>query len=1033
MNRPQLSSVGLLLVALIAATILAPASAHAAPPVQEDRQAQADALLAEGLELYNAGKYQAALEKWQAALAIYREIGDRAGEGATVSVIGPVYYELYQYQEALKVYQEALAISRELGNRAGEGLILNDIGLIYENLGQYQEALKYFEESLTIGRELGDRRSEGDTLNNIGLVYENLGQYQGALKVYQEALAIRHGIGDRAGEGITLNNIGLVYWNLGQYQEALKYFEGSLAIKRELDDRAGEGDTLNNIGIIYRNLGRYQEALKVYQEALAIFHELGNQREEGISLNNIGEVHRNLGQYQEALNYYQEALAIRRDLGDRLGEGISLNNTGLVYYNLGQYQEALKYFEQSLAVNHELGSRKVEGANLNNIGLVYWNLDQYQEALKYFEEALAIGRDIGDRMREGYTLGNIGLVYWNLGQYQEALKYFEEALAIFGDIGDREGQATTLDNIGQVYYDTGEKEKSLEYYLEALTLFEEMRGEITVEELKTTYAETYTGLYERTVTLLMESNRSREAFHYGERARARTLLDQLGNARIDPRQTDDPALIEQEEALRLAIGALEKALREEWSKPQIERSDEKIKNLSAQLEEKRAGYAKLLETLKLKNPEYASLVAVDPLTLEGIQKLLSDATLVEYFVTDEQTFVFVVGEDDFRVETIEVEREELQEKMRGFRLFPVFEGVPKEMRTLYDTLFAPVRPHIKTDLLIIAPHGLLHYLPFQALHDGEHYLIEEYTISYIPSASVLPFALEKRKDKAETMLALGNPKVEGAPLLTYAEREAQEVAELYRTTAYARSEATESLYHDETGQAGLIHLACHGEYNPRAALFSRLLLAADEQHDGYLNVHELYNVELPQADLVTLSACETSVGEVSGGDEVIGLSRALIYAGAPSIIASLWTVDDAATGKLMVSFYKHLKRELGKAEALRAAQIEMIEGEEYSHPYYWAAFGVTGDPGETSGYEPPRRGTPTPTPTATSTVEPTATKEAATATPFPIAKVTTAPVEETPQAEETSAPAKEGGGGPCPAGALILALGVGAVVLKRHQ
>jgi tetratricopeptide (TPR) repeat protein len=200
-------------------------------------------------------------------------------------------------------------------------------------------------------------------------------------------------------------------------------------------------------------------------------------------------------------------------------------------------------------------------------------------------------------------------------------------------------------------------------------------------------------------------------------------------------------------------------------------------------------------------------------------------------------------------------------------------------------------------------------------------------------------------------------------------------------------------------------------------------------------------------------------------DEVIELSRALIYAGAPTIVASLWTVDDMATGELMASFYKHLKGGLGKAEALRAAQIEMLRTcskttshfslekhgqkcgvifeqllstEKYAHAYYWAGFVLSGELGEMSGYQPPKRETPTAEPTvtvtpiATPTAEPTVTKEAATATPLHTAKVTAAPVEETPKEEETPTPAKRGGG-PCPAGALILALDVGVVFIANKR
>jgi len=394
--------------------------------------------------------------------------------------------------------------------------------------------------------------------------------------------------------------------------------------------------------------------------------------------------------------------------------------------------------------------------------------------------------------------------------------------------------------------------------------------------------------------------------------------------------------------------------------------------LSTELEERHAEYAKLLEKLKLSNPEYASLIAVNPLTLAEVQKLLEGATLLEYFVTEEQTFVFVVGENDFQAQTLEVTREDLRRALTAFHDFASLEGTPDELAWLYTTLFAPVRPHIKTGVIIIAAHGPLHYLPFQALYDGQRYLVQGYAISYTPSASVLPFALDKRKAGASegSALVMGNPDVPGVPRLAYAEGEAQAVADLYGTTAYSQGQATESLLRDQAGGAGLIHLACHGQYNPNAPLFSRLLLAGDAEHDGYLNVHEIYNIELPQADLVTLSACQTNVGQVSQGDEVVGLNRALIYAGSPTILASLWSVDDAATGELMLSFYKHLKEGKSKAEALRAAQVEMLGQEAYAHPYYWAPFVLTGDPGEITGEVVTNAATPVATATEAAAREP---------------------------------------------------------------
>jgi CHAT domain-containing protein len=271
-------------------------------------------------------------------------------------------------------------------------------------------------------------------------------------------------------------------------------------------------------------------------------------------------------------------------------------------------------------------------------------------------------------------------------------------------------------------------------------------------------------------------------------------------------------------------------------------------------------------------------------------------------------------------------------------------------------------------------------------------LSDDYVLFTLPSASVLRFIQEKRKPEADTLLALGNPTIaEPLPALRFAGQEVEAIADLYGTQPMVGVEAIESMVWSQAGKEGMLHLAAHGGYNPINPLFSAIHLAGDAQHDGRLEVHEVYGLDLTEAtDLVVLSACQTQIGELSAGDEVVGLNRAFLYAGTPSVMASLWHVDDAATALLMEHFYTHLRAGLGKAEALRQAQVDVRA--EYPHPYYWAAFVLTGDAGEVTG----------------------------------------APVDETPRAEETPAPAK-GDGGPCPAGALILALGVGVALIATGR
>jgi len=706
----------------------------------------------------------------------------------------------------------------------------------------------------------------------------------------------------------------------------LGYYQKALNVRRETGDRIGEVRTLNNIGVVYYSLGQYEDSLSYYQQVLKIVQEIGESALEGTVLNNIGSVYYDLGQYEDSLNYYQQALKIMQKIGDRALEGITLNNIGAVYYDLGQYEDSLNHFQQALEIMQGISDRAGEGTSLNNIGGAYSSLERYEEALDYSQRALAILQEIGDRKRESECLSNIGFNYYSLGQYDVALGYYQQAIDVF----------------------------------------ESVRGEMTVDEIKSGFTARQVHMYDGIISLLTEIGRPEDAFGYVQRAKGRTFLDQLGNARISPIAGSDPSLIQKEEHLRGEIQALDKQLREERAKPQDQYNDEAVLSIAAQLETKRTDYARLLQTLKLNNPEYASLVAIVPLTLADTQKILTNTTLIEYYVTADQTIAFVVTQNDFHALRISVTQESLVDGIQSFYEFgldPSQKGVPSSLQALYQHLIAPLKSFIRTELVVIAPHNVLHYVPFGALHDGEHYLVEEYTLFYTPSASVLPFAFAKRKSGVTAPLILGDP--DGS--LPHSRREAQAIAQLYSTSAHVGGDALERWVWEQGQKASILHLSTHGVYNQRSPLFSHVLLAAGDGEDGRLDVYEIYNrgLNLEKADLVVLSACQTNVGKLSRGDEIVGLSRALMYAGAPSVIASLWSVRDESTRVLMERFYTHMREGMSKAGALRAAQVEMIASDEYTYPYHWAAFGVIGDPGEGKLPKLTAVATSTPVPTPT--------------------------------------------------------------------
>ena len=421
----------------------------------KERRVEALAFINLGIAYYASGKSKESTEFLQQALTIAQEIKDAELEKSVRQILaeaekppaspqqkeadrllqqGIQQYQTSQFREALQSWEQALQIYREIKNRQGEANALGNLGIAYYSLGQYQKAIEYQQQSLAIAREIKDRSREAASLGNLGVVYDSLGQYQKAIEYHQQSLAIAREIKDRSGEAASLNNLGNAYYSLGQYQKAIEYHQQDLDIAREIKDRQGEANSLGNLGNAYRSLGQYQKAIDYHEQSLAIAKEIGNRSGEAASLNNLGNAYQSLGQYQKAIEYHQQSLAIKKEIGDRQGEAHSLGNLGNAYQSLGQYPEAIEYPQQSLAINKEIGDRQGEAASLNNLGLAYVSLGQYQKAIEYHQQSLAIAREIKDRSGEATSLNNLGAAYRDDNQPLEAIKNLEASLNIYLDM-----------------------------------------------------------------------------------------------------------------------------------------------------------------------------------------------------------------------------------------------------------------------------------------------------------------------------------------------------------------------------------------------------------------------------------------------------------------------------------------------------------------------------------------------------------------------------------------------------------------------
>jgi len=893
-----------------------------------------------GFSYYRISQSQEALKYLNQALSITRSVGYRPEEAITLSNIGLVYDSISQPQEALKYYNQALPIRQEVGDREGEATTLNNIGAVYESISQPQEALKYYNQALPISREVGDREGEATTLNNIGAVYYRISQPQEALKYYNQALPIMRSVGDRYGEATTLNNIGTVYSSISQPQEALKYLNQALPIRRSVGDRPGEADTLNNIGTVYSSISQQQEALKYYNQALPIRQEVGDRAGEAASLISIGGVYYSFSQPQEALKYFNQALPIKREVGDRSGEAATLNNIGGVYHSISQPQEALKYYNQALLITREVGNREGEASTLNNIGGVYNSISQAQEALKYYNQALPIMRSVGDRSGEAATLNNIGGVYQSLSQPQEALKYFNQALPISRQVGNRSGEAATLSNISGVYQNTKQPTQAIDNLEQSLKITLEMRSGLQREN-RQQFLEGESGPAIALTSLLIDENQADRAFQWINIA---TTADLADYTRLIDAQVANPQA--------------QKAI-DEWNQKNQQLqllgrqlSDKFSDNLARQMRELEAEVYRTAEEIRRQFPEVAELFETTPKDIAQLKASIAADTVVIQPVlltnvnkVPNTIALFVLTKDSLSVKKITLDPEEFDKLLTEHR-----EQISSELTSdyretggkLYDILIRPLEDQIQAlspkQLSIIAT-GRLRYIPFETLWDTKNrqFLIEKYPVNYLTRISTRSIPNSTLQGG---VLALGNPNPRDPQNLPGTEEEVRNIAQFFPgSSAYIGKAATLEQFKTQAPRFPFLHLATHGCFQQggcqKLGMEENTLLFADSQ----FNIREAALLGLQNTRLLTLSACQTAMQANSNGEEISGVAYVFERAGAQAVMASLWSVDDAATKDFMVEFYQNINQGMSKNEALRQAKLGQIQ----RHPFYWSPFILIGD------------------------------------------------------------------------------------------
>jgi CHAT domain-containing protein/Tfp pilus assembly protein PilF len=674
-------------------------------------------------------------------------------------------------RKALQAYEATVPLWQAAGDTRGEAEALSRFAHIAQQVGDNRKALERSEQALLLWRAAGDRNGEAGALNISGLARWALSDYQNALADFSQALSIRRETGDRRGEASTLQNIGTIHKTLGEHEESLKQYNHALALWRELGDRPGEASTLTNMGTVYIAMAEYQKALDCYEQSLPLHTATKNRSGQGYTLNNLGDVYFAVGEYQKALDYYGQALPLHTATGDRWGEANTVNHMGNVYEALGEHQKALSHYDRALTLHREINERRGEANSLSDMATVYQKLGDYQKAADYHNQSLALRQTIGDRLGEVSSLSNLGQVFAALGNTEKALDYYNRAFTLSFSMQSPYLEAQALYGSAGVERDRGNLNAALKRIERALDIVESLRARLVAQELRAAFLASVRDLYDLKIDLLIRLNeRQPEAGHaatalvVSERARARSLLETLAEARTDIRQAVAPELLERERSLAQQINAKAATLARSGSGPQTEAGE---KELNALL----TAYQQVQAQIRATSPHYAALTQPQPLNVKEIQQQVLDpeTLLLEYSLGETQSVLWAVSttsiksfrlprraviEDAARrvYKLLNTNPEMVDNQNAALRpaSFAKADNFLQAAADLSRLLLAPVASQLGNKRLVIIGEGALQYLPFGALPvpptsisaataEGVRYvpLLTEHEIVSAPSASVL--------------------------------------------------------------------------------------------------------------------------------------------------------------------------------------------------------------------------------------------------------------------------------------------------------
>jgi CHAT domain-containing protein/lipopolysaccharide biosynthesis regulator YciM len=939
-------------------------------------------------------EYHKSLSCYNEALALNRSMKNRLGEIEALNNISSIHIYLGEGGKAQSYASRALRLSRNAVDTRGEAHALNNIGEAYYFSGEIQKALEIFRSSLSVWPKDAPQ-GRAQTLMNIGYAYFDLRDVRQALEYYNQSLKLWQALDDRRHQALALTAIGGAYFYLGEKQMALDFHARAVHLFRIMGDRNGEAVALNGLGYVYNNLGEYQKALDCYSQALNLFRQTGNREYENFTIIYVGSSYQFLGETEKALEYYK--LLLNRPVNYSQAKASALVHIGEVYISTKELHQALDHFQRALKLYRAIGDKTGEAATLNEIGSTFSLLDEKKSARDYYKKALLLSRKVRDQEGEALALFNIARLERDTGNLAEALSQIEIALKIIEPLRRkvssqdlRSSYFASVHNRYELYIDIlmllHQQHPTEGFDTRALRASEQARARSLLEMLSEAHADISQGVdpellerarilqqaldnqINRRRTLLGSEGSAEFAAVTKELDKLTTEYDEVNNriraasphyfAVTQPEPLSLPEI--QQQVLDEHTLLLEYKLGEDrsylWAvtrngissyelpaRPEIEREAIALyKLLTAHHPEPGETFEQRRSRIAEADARYWQQAAALSQTLlgpvadqlgtkrllivaDGVLQYIPFQALTSPETADERRGALArIGSDASSAEPVPLMLEHEVVNQPSASALAVIQRemsqrapAPKAVAVLADPVFERDDPRVRLATEgVVAPEQSERTEISQAMRD----------VAIDNNQGSIPRLFASRAE-AESI------------------REAAPRGEILEALGFEASRTT--AMNSELRQYRIIHFATHGLLDSKRPELSGILLSlVDEQgrpQDGFLRLQDIYNLNLP-ADLVVLSACNTGLGKSVKGEGLIGLTRGFMYAGAASVMASLWKVDDEATAEFMKHFYRTMLKE-GRppAAALREAQLSIWQQKRWRAPYYWAAFVLQGD------------------------------------------------------------------------------------------